>query len=207
MSKKPKVVDHIEYYVTNEKFQVTLDIGSGEFRINLTGHDHIVTGETLEKVKADAKEWLNANADLEMKPMIVIRMSDPVVAHARDNEQALMLHYDRCFMGIRKDKQKIWKKWHNTGSIPEDGDSWLDCLEGKASSQSESLWDEANSKIVPYTNEKWLALRKISKMIRVMNTRLEEIVGSKNLEGFLLDIYKKEMPIGLPAPKAKAEKV
>lgn len=205
MAKRIKVIDHLEYHVTNEKFQVTLDIGSGEFQINLIGHDHIVKGDTLEKVKADAREWLRGNAGLEMKPVIVIRMSDPVVSHARDNEHALMLNYERCFLGIRKDKEKIWKKWQDTGSIPEGEHSWLDCLEGKASSQSACLWDESQSKIIPYTVEKWQALRKISKLIRAMNTRLEEIVNSKNLEGFLLDIYKKEMIFALPAPKTKGD--
>jgi hypothetical protein len=204
MAKKIKVVDHLEWYVTNEKFQVTLDIGSGQFQINLESHDHIIKGDVLEKVKADAMAWLKGNAELDMKPVIVVRMSDPIVAHARDSEHALMLNYERCFVGVRKDKQKIWKKWQDTGSIPEGEHSWLDCVEGKASSQSERLWDEAHSKIIPYTIEKWKALRKISKLIRIMNTRLEEIVESKDLEGFLLDLYKKDMIFALPAPKGKS---
>lgn len=201
MSRKTKVVDHIEYYVTNEKFQVTLNISSGEFWINLTGHNHIVKADTLEKVKADAKEWLRENAGLDMKPVIVVRMEDPVLSYGRDNEKSLMLQYERYFVGIRKDKKKIWKKWENTGEIPEGERSWQDCLEGKPSSVSDSPWDEARSKIIPYTVEKWKGLRNISKLIRAMNTRLAEIVESKNLEGFLLDIYKKDIPIGLPAPK------
>lgn len=201
MPKTLKVVDHLEYHVTNERFQVTLNISSGEFCINLKGHDHTVKAETLEKVKADAKEWLRGNANLEMKPVILVRMGDPVLSYARDNEKSLMLNYDRCFVGVRHDKKKIWKKWENTGEIPEDGDSWDDCVEGKPSSQAEFPWNEERSKILPYTVEKWVALRKISKLIKAMNTRLDEIVESKNLEGFLMDIYKKEIPIGLPAPK------
>jgi hypothetical protein len=202
MAKTIKVVDHVEYHVTNEKFQVTLDIASGEFRIDLTGHDHLVKADTLEKVKADARAWLNGNAELDMKPVIVVRMSDPVISHARDNETALMLKYERYFLGVRKDKVKVWKKWQDTGSIPEgDGNTWLDCLEGEPSSQGDSPFQESQSKIIPYTVEKWKGLRKISKMIRAMNTRLEEIMESPNLEGFLLDIYKKDMVFGLPAPK------
>lgn len=202
MGRVRKVVDHLEYHVTQEKFDVILDTVSGEFSINLTGHDHISKGDTLEKVKSDAKDWLKGNAELEMKPVIVIRMSERHVAYAHDNEETLMLKYERFFLGIRKDKVKVWKAWQDTGSIPEgDGNTWLDCLDGKPSNQSESPWDEAYSKTIPYTAENWKALRKISKLIRAMNIRLDEIVESKNLESFLLDIYKKEMVFGLPAPK------
>jgi hypothetical protein len=210
MSRKIKVVDHLEWYVTQEKFQVTLDTDSGEFRINLTNHDHIVKGTTLEGVKTEAKDWLKGNAELEMKPVIVVRMSSARVSNASGNEEELMLKYERYFLGIRKDKVKVWKAWQDTGEIPEgDGNTWSDCLEGKPSNQSDSPWDEDSSKIIPYTVEKWKALRKISKLIRAMNIRLEEIVGSKELEGFLLDVYKKEMVFGLPAPKnghVKADK-
>lgn len=202
MRKTGKVVDHFEWHISNEKFQVTLDTDTGEFRIILTGHDHIARGYTLEKVKADAIDWLKGNANLGMKPVIVIRMSEQRVAHAHDNEHELMLRYERYFLGIRKDKVKVWKAWEDTGEIPEgDGNGWLDCLEGKASNQSDSPFDEDRSKIIPYTPEKWKALRKISKLIRALNIRLDEIVRSRNLEGFLIDIYKKEMVFGLPAPK------
>lgn len=202
MSRKIKVVDHLEYHITQEKFQVTLDIDTGKFRINLTNHDHIVEGDALEKVKAEAKDWLKGNAGIEMKPVIVIRMDERNVAHAHDNEEALLLKYERCFLGIRKDKGKVWKNFDTTGDIPEgDGNGWDDCLEGKASNQSYNIWDEAHSKVIPYTVEKWKALRKISKLIRAMNIRLEEIVCGNDLEGFLLDVYRKEMVFGLPAPK------
>lgn len=207
MAKKTKVVDHLEYAPNNERFQVVLDVSSGEFRIELTGHDHLIKADTLEKVRADALAWLRGNANLDMKPVIVVQISDPILSHAGDNEESLMLSYERCFLGIRKDKEKIWKKWQNTGEIPEDGDSWLDCVEGKPSTTSEYISNESTSKILPYTVEKWKALRKISKLIRTMNTRLVELFEGKDFEGFLLDLYKRDMVFGLPAPKAKAEKV
>jgi hypothetical protein len=173
----------------------------------LEGHDYRVEADTLQEVQAAAKKWLEGNLKLDLKPVILILGGNRTrMSYERESESELQISYERYFVATRKDGEKVWKRWENSGSIPDgDGNIWNDCLEGKPSYTSGCPFDEEESKILPYTPGRWKALRKISKLIRALNIRLDEIINGKDLEGFLEMLEKRDLSLGLPAPAPKVK--
>lgn len=206
---KPKVVDHFEWHETGEKWQIRFDASDeGEFILNLSPHDHISKAKTLEKVKADAKKWLEENSKVEFKPVIVAWDNEPTRVSMVDySETHLEFSYERWFKGVRKDGEVIWKRANTCGKIPEGSQmTWDDCVEIQPeNSTSSGPFYHENSVSLEYTPERWRSLRKLSRMVRFLNVRLTEIVkaGAPSVDKMIDFLAKAPMQLGLPAPEPK----
>lgn len=204
MSRKPKVVDRFEWYHDKSSHPITLDTDTGMFHLDLKGHDRRFTGKDLEKLREDASVWLEANARLVFEPVIVVRVEDEHGDYVRRQSHEVHFEYERAFRGKRPDGEVIWKDWQTKGSIPEgDGNGWDDCLEGEPAPQGSEPFGAEDAAIIPYTDEQWTALRKITKLLQALQTRLFEVKKSGKMAAFLQDLAKKGTPFLLPAPEAK----
>jgi hypothetical protein len=205
MAKRIRSLGTFDWKEDKTSYPITLDTETGTFRIDLKPHDKDCVGTELEKVKKEAADWLRANAALVYEPVIVVEVEDFENGWNMPKREAHSIHfkYDRMFRATRKDGAAIWKSWQNVGDIPEgDGNNWDDCLEGKPGHSTHEPY-RSKAAIIPYTNEQWIGLRKITKMFVEVQRRLIAIRESGKMGDFLLETSKKDLPLMLPAPKVE----
>lgn len=202
-------VDALESKDAGFKAPIHLNKGTGEFSIEMDKDKKIVTKD-LEELKTEAAKWLEENRALKWRPVIVIRPEGDRYSAREASEEEIDFSYERYFQSKRPDGSRVWKHFQNEpgAEIPEGKEmGWNDVADKGVAGCSTSEPYIANRKdsiIMPYTPERWMALRTISHMIRKLNERI-----SKELKGgaqkFLAHIAKLGTTSLLPAPKETAE--
>lgn len=194
---------------------IQCNLGTGVFIVKILDGNKTVLqrfdGKDLEKVRADATEWIRGNVALEWLPILVIS-SERGCWNNSDNyegsEGSIDLDYERYFRAIRKDGGVVYKEFakpldpkdptHHLVHARKDD---MDCVPGK---EVRCLWGD-ESKVLEYTQERWSALRMISVMIRSLNERIHGLIEGGTFDAFLLTLVKKGAGMLLEGPKEGAK--
>lgn len=192
VSKKQKIVSDWKFHGDGSVYKIVLDSEDGDFSIYLEGYNKVIKAKTLDEVRQEARKWMELNSGVEFLPVIVIEAGSCFSNDKVDaREHNLQFKYERAFSATRKDGVKVWRHWDYVDDIPDEKDAnWNDSLEGRPGHVESRSLDETEIEI-PYTKEKWLALRQLTKMIRAISIKLIEIREGGTMEKFLLDIFKK----------------
>lgn len=184
MPRKPKVVAEFQYSPTQEKFPILLDTSSGVFRIILSEHyaKKLFESSTMIEVQRLARLHLDSLTEAKWKPVIVVQYEDLFKAA---DEHRINLKYERLFMAIRGDGQKVFRKYFGDGEI----------------GQSTYAREGKDIKFIPYTQPAWDGLMMITKMVESLNIRIKDFIGRTDLADKLSEISVKNPVFLLEAPE------
>lgn len=205
MARKLKKVGEWTFYRDKSSYDINLDTEGGEFSIYLKDYQHSIRGETLEKVREDARQYLEQHCRTEFKPMIVVSHGDrfhDFTIHAKNHN--LAFSYERAFRGTRPDGEEVWRTWEADEPFPESGGGWDDAVKGKPGRVTHIGYHDTDV-VIEYTAEKWKALRQLTRMAQMLQKKLQEIRSSaKRMDTFLLDIHARgTVPLLEQAPPKK----
>lgn len=172
------------------------DEGDLKFSVGVSGTE-IIQDNDIEKLKKRALEFLSKHASLVFEPIILIDHDRDPFYHRKEHE--VSLRYERCFMSQKVDGENIFRRFQTVGDIPEEeGAKWSDVLDGKEGNETTMYIDD--KLLLPYTKERWKALRTISKMIVALNGRIGELVMDKDkVDLFLSSILERGTKALLPS--------
>ena len=123
------------------RYPVRLDQHSGAFTIDIPGVDTF-EGSDMSDVRKRAKQWLDENKNLTWEPVIEITIDD--------GRFGSIFSVDRGFRAKSADKKGMTMEWGHDGKP-----------EGPA--KEEHRWSEVT--VIPYTEERWLAARKVQEAL------------------------------------------
>lgn len=181
---KHKQVAEFEYSPTKEKFPILLNTSSGVFHISLSEHygQKLFENSNMTEVQRLARIYLDELTEAKWKPMIVVQYEDLFKAA---DEHRINLKYERIFMAIRPDGQKVFRKYFGDGEIGQSTYS----REGK------------DVRFIPYTQPAWEGLLTISKLVEALNIRIKDFIGRADLADKLSEISMKNPAFLLEAPE------
>lgn len=194
------------------KHPIHCNLETGVFTVKILDGDKRTLerfdGKDLEKVRADATEWIRGNTELDWKPILVIRSERGARWEAyKGSERSIDLEYERVFRATRKDKSFVYKEFDKPpdpkwpAHFIEADDDEVDGVPGKEIRRS---WGD-DSKILDYTPERWSALRMISVMIRTLNERIHGLIEAGTFEGLLETLAQNGTGLLLEAPKPQVD--
>lgn len=141
-----------------------------------------VENKSLENLEAEIIRLMGEDGKLEFKPVIIIRV----------NQFSGSYDTSREFRGTDIDGILYYKSW--VGEITrqdeffKDHDKYLpgDCSRYVKYQVSTNTRDSIN--VIDYTPEKWKSIEKIEEQIKILKTRLGEILLGADSEKFLKSI-------------------
>ena len=182
MARKPKQVAEFEYSNTQESFPILLDTSSGIFRIILSEHygKKLFESSTLPEVQRLARVYLDQLNEAKWKPVIMVQYDDLF-----KEEHHINLKYERLFMAIRGDGQKVFRKYIPDGTM----------------GQSTYPREGKNLRFIAYTKPAWDGLLTITKMVEALNMRIKDFIANADLADKLSEISVKNAAFLLEAPE------
>lgn len=170
------------------------------------------------KVRTEAKKYLEQCRLSEWTPVIFIKRPDE--AEEKDHYGSwespdlgtINFDYDRYYRAARQDGQLAWKafevvnparnKFRELNQVKN-----LDKVNGKPGETVGEPQEHDNERYVsvPYTKERWSALRMITRRIQEINAKIREQLDQKRAEGFLDSVARNGMPL-LAGPKERKAK-
>jgi hypothetical protein len=157
------------------------------------------SGKDLNKVKAEAVAWLKDNATLQWEAIIVVNGASRWKGVRESSDNSLNLHYRRAYRAKRRDGSFLWKEFSLDGENESDDDE----VKGKPGRTTSGPGIGEDSVVLPYTSERWSALRMISLLIKHINERLHALLDQGKLDDLLLSIAQRGAMALLPAPATK----
>src|SRR4029077_6649433 len=181
---KHKQVAEFEYTPTKEKFPIMLNTSTGVFHINLSEHYNRKLFENSDMIEVQrlAQVYLNELTEAKWQPVIVGKDEDLVKSA---DEHRINLKYERIFMAIRPDGQKVFRHYFGDGEMGQSTYS----REGK------------DTRFIPYTQAAWDGLLMISKLVEALNIRIKDFIGRADLADKLSEISVKNPAFLLEMPE------
>lgn len=200
---------------------IRMEASSGRFKATV-GPDHHEAfkfeDSDLVKVRTEAKKYLEQCRLSEWTPVIFIKRPDE--AEEKDHYGSwespdlgtINFDYDRYYRAARQDGQLAWKafevvnparnKFRELNQVKN-----LDKVNGKPGETVGEPQEHDNERYVsvPYTKERWSALRMITRRIQEINAKIREQLDQKRAEGFLDSVARNGMPL-LAGPKERKAK-
>lgn len=181
---KHKQVAEFEYTPTKEKFPIMLNTSTGVFHINLSQHynQKLFENRDMTEVQRLATVYLNELTEAKWKAMIVVKYDDLFLSA---DEHRINLKYERVFMAIRPDGQKVFRQYFGDGEM----------------GQSTYTREGKGTRFIPYTQAAWDGLLTISKLVEALNMRIKDFIGRADLADKLSEISIKNPAFLLEAPE------
>jgi len=220
MERGYKKIDEI-VWEDGTKYTIAVNKENGEFRVEIPDHESdyrtlaVFRGNDLQQVRDETLAWLRDNAVLDWEAVIIIRGSESIGGYRHASEETINLNYKRYYRAKRKDGTYLWKEFAKAG------DTHLNTAEsdevkgqpGRPCGQPFGFVSEVvaaveprrakDSLLLPYTPERWSALRTISLLIKSLNERVNALLDQGKLDEMLLSIAQRGAQALLPAPKGK----
>lgn len=156
------------------KLLFTMEVGGRTFE-----------GETPKELKLQAEAFVKGHDRLEWRPIIAVE-SSPYAS-------TLEMRYHRYFQADGADG-KLHRRWRVPGVVGSDHSQMrtdtADILEGEPGDVDHG--PGKTERILPYTPERWKALRELDKAIHAAlesaRERLEKILSEGDLDAFLANV-------------------
>lgn len=194
------------------EYPIRCSTETGEFMVKIPDPDSewrnlaSFQDKDLAKVKEEALAWLKDNAMLAWEAIIVIRGANKVGGYRHASEESVNLEYKRYYRGKRKDGSLLWKEFAKAG------DKHLnladkDDVEGQPGKPCHMpfgislIQSEEGALVLPYSAERWSALRTISVLVRNLNERINALLDNGKMDDMLMSIAQRGAQALLPAPK------
>jgi hypothetical protein len=157
----------------------------------------------LNTVKEQTVAWLKDNSTLSWEAIIVVKGGEKNLGRMFSSEDSLSLKYDRYFRAKRKDGSYLWKEYAKDKYKNSADKDDVTGMPGRP--MREPPFHERV--VLPYTAERWSALRMISLIIKQMNERINALIDQGKFDDMLLTIAQRGAALLLSGPKetAKAE--
>jgi len=199
---------------------IHMEASSGRFRAS-AGPEHGATfhyeSKDLVDVRTKTKEHLQNCVLTSWEPILFIKRPEKIEPRERYSSWSspslgrVELDYERYFRSTRPGGQVIWKEFEiikpalNRFDEPDEHKNLdkTDGKPGKAINEPREACNGDDYARVPYTPERWLAMRSLSQRLEEINDKIREKLQDKNVESFLASV-----DIGtnlLPAPKPKGK--
>lgn len=200
------------------KYPILVNKETGEFRVQFpdptSEYRNLASfsGKDLQEVRDQAIAWLKDNQELDWEGVIIIRGADKVGGYRHASEESVNLSYKRYFRAKRKNNSYLWKEFAKAGDNPHHNEADKDDVEGQPGKPCgepygvlSSAVDPKNSDtlVLPYSPERWSALRTISLLIKNLNERINTLLDQGKLDDMLLSIAQRGAQALLPGPKGK----
>jgi len=207
-----KKIDEI-VWEDGTKYPITVHKETGEFRVvipdpaseyrNLASF----TGKDLQDIRDQATAWLKDNSTLDWEPVIIIRGAERIGGRRHAEEYKINLDYKRFFRAKRKNSSYLWKEFAGDKHLNEAGKDEVEGQPGRPCGEPYGFVaalvnpEDNDCLVLPYTAERWSALRTISLLIRNLNERVNALLDQGKLDDMLLSIAQRGAQALLPAPK------
>jgi len=209
-----KKIDEI-VWEDGTKYPITVSKDSGEFRVQIPDPSSeyrnlaSFTGKDLQEVRDEATAWLKDNATLDWEAVIIIRGAEKIGGRRHAEEYKINLDYKRYYRGKRKNGSYLWKEFSRGGDkhLNEADKDEVKGQPGRPCGEPygvvAALVDPEGSDtlVLPYSAERWSALRTISLLIKQLNERINALLDQGKLDDMLLSIAQRGAQALLPAPK------
>lgn len=186
-------------------------------------------GSDINEVREKAKKFLEDSINLNWEPVILITRPEEPGNRRRwsgHSEDSIHLEYERFFRATTKEGPTLWRDFK---PIVEEAEpkkprgltqyEWNQRLEGTSEEMKENATKgepgdyckepyratasgSEDGVLLPYTPEKWSALRGITFAIRQVKAKLRENLELSRAPGFLDAVAARGAAALLPAPKA-----
>lgn len=143
---------------------------------------------TLEEVRSKAKAWLKDNTNLKFEPMLWIKSGEDN-SWQKASDSHIDLEYKRYFKAVRPDGSTLWKEFRPV--YTEGGRE--DAVNGEPGNPTRGPWTDKTAILLPYTPERWSALRMIGLMVRQLNERMAKLVKDGKFDDALKNIASQGM--------------
>lgn len=155
----------------------------------------------LNKVKEEAVAWLKDNSTLSWEAVIIIKGGEKnPLGRMYVSEDSLSLKYDRYYRAKRKDGSYLWKEYAKDKHQNSADDDDVKGMPGRAMREP-SIHERV---VLPYTPERWSALRMISLIITQINERINALIDQGKFDDMLTTIAQRGAALLLPGPKETA---
>jgi len=201
-------IDEIEG-PNREKIEIRCNLASGVFMAEIPDPNNPrrsslekFEGKNLEKVKADAIGWLKGNEKVVWEAIIILRGATKWRGVRDASDSSLDLHYGRFFRAKRPDGDYLWKDFKEKDNGKKDSDDEVEGVPGELNKFAPHTGED--SLVLPYTPERWSALRMISLLIKQLNERINALFDQGGLDNMLTTIADRgARALLLPAPKER----
>lgn len=172
------LIENVKGY-DGKEYKILLDKETGKFHARDLPAGEWFSDTNLPKLKAKVLAYIRKVCLAKFEPVIVVERD-----RYNQSEHSLSLSYERYFVTGLGTKDSIWKAFTPTGYectvvIGDDGGKRDDTLEGSAGPASHRSDPSKDAVVLPYTNERWAALRSITKAMQELNRRLLALIEDK----------------------------
>lgn len=156
----------------------------------------------LNKVKEEAIAWLKDNSTLSWEAIIIIKGGEKnPLGRMYVSEESLSLRYDRYFRAKRRDGSYLWKEYAKDKHQNSADDDDVTGMPGRSLREPNTH----ERVVLPYTPERWSALRMISLIITQINERINALIDQGKFDDMLSTIAQRGASLLLPGPKETAK--
>lgn len=211
-----KKIDEI-VWEDGTKYPITVSKETGEFRVQIPDPESeyrnlaSFSGKDLQEIRDQAIAWLKDNQELDWEAVIIIRGAEKIGGIRHAEEYKINLDYKRYYRAKRKNGAYLWKEFAGDKHLNEadkeevKGQPGRPCSEpyGFIAAISDPEKYGSDCLALPYSPERWSALRTISLLIKQLNERINALLDQGKLDDMLLSIAQRGAQALLPAPKGK----
>lgn len=172
------LVENIKGY-DGKEYKILLDKETGKFHVRDLPAEEWFSDTNLPKLREKALAYIRKVSLAKFEPVIVVERD-----RYSQSEHSLSLSYERYFVTGLGTSGSIWKAFTPAGYectvvMGDDGGKRDDTLEGSAGHASHRNDPSKGAVVLPYTPERWTALRSITKAMQELNRRLLALIEDK----------------------------
>lgn len=200
------LVEKIKGYDGNQ-YKIMLDKQTGKFHARDLPAGEWLSDASLPKLREQALSYIRKVSLAKFEPVIVVERD-----RYSHGDHTLSLSYERYFVADIGESDQVWKAftpkgYEGTVVIGDDGGKQDDTLEGSPGPASHRSDPSKDAIVLPYTPERWAALRSITKGVQELNRRLLALIENKTeLDKMLGRVAKGGMPLLLGGQRPPKEK-